>query len=121
MYGELVCGDLEPVLTERRDSFDLIVAADVFIYIDDLAPIFKQAARLLSPGGIFAFSIEISPGADVELIGMGHFRHSKANVARLARACSLETLQTNDSPLRREVNEDVMGHFVYLTKAVSHP
>jgi predicted TPR repeat methyltransferase len=121
LYGELICGDLEPVMAERRDSFDLIVAADVFIYIDDLAPIFNQAARLLSAGGIFAFSVEISPGADVELIGMGHFRHSKAYVAGLADACDLQILRTDDSPIRREVMEDVMGHFVYLTKPLGRP
>jgi predicted TPR repeat methyltransferase len=38
------------------ERFDLVIAADVFIYIGALDDLFHEAARILRPGGWFAFS-----------------------------------------------------------------
>ncbi|KAG2495550.1 hypothetical protein HYH03_006493 [Edaphochlamys debaryana] len=38
--------------------YDLLVAADVFVYIGDLAPVLRAAAKAAAPGALIAFSTE---------------------------------------------------------------
>lgn len=48
---------------ERR-SADLLVAADVLIYLRDLSDLFAAAAAALRPGGLFVFSTELATDAE---------------------------------------------------------
>ncbi len=57
-YDELLVADLIDTLRARPNACDLALAADVFIYIGDLAPVFAAAATALRPNGLFAFSVE---------------------------------------------------------------
>ncbi|EFJ41883.1 hypothetical protein VOLCADRAFT_98115 [Volvox carteri f. nagariensis] len=48
--------------------YDLLVAADVFVYIGDLAPVMRAAAAAAAPGAVLAFSteaLELSPKGKV--------------------------------------------------------
>lgn len=117
LYAELVLGNIIEVLSARSDHFNLIIAADVFIYVSELSPIFAQARRLLKPGGMFAFSLEISRGEDVELQSNGHYRHDAGYIARLAAQYGFALTQAADGPLRKEAGEDVIGRYVYLAKS----
>ena len=40
---------------DEGERYDLVVAADVFAYVDDLAPVLAAAAQCLAPGGLFGF------------------------------------------------------------------
>ena len=51
-------GELYKTISLSESKFDLIVAADTFIYIGALAKIFNFIHKILKPRGIFAFSIE---------------------------------------------------------------
>ena len=103
-------------MAARADAFDLIVAADVFIYVGALELVFEQAARLLKAGGMFLFTVEVSRTADLELESAGHYRHGQAYVERLAAAQGFTMTRLDEQPIRVEVNRDVMGLYVYLTK-----
>ena len=116
LYSEVIQGDIAAVLSGRDEPFNLITAADVFIYMGDLAPVFTQAARLLRPDGLFAFSVEISPSDDIELQSNGHYRHGRSYIARLAAEHGFNIARAADAPVRKEAGEDVMGYYVYLTK-----
>jgi predicted TPR repeat methyltransferase len=39
-------------------SAEVIIAADVFVYIGELAPLFRECRRVLVPGGIFIATFE---------------------------------------------------------------
>ena len=114
VYGELVCADVADTMAARTDSFDLIVAADVFIYVGELSRVFTLAKPLLRPNGMFAFTTEIGLGSEVELAPQGHYRHSKSYVARLAAENGFTMVRAVDAPIRKERNADVMGHYVFL-------
>jgi len=116
IYHELVAGDAVAVMRARGDNFDLVVAADVLIYVGDLAPVFAEAARLLKSGGLFAFTTEISSDAEVELSANGHYHHHPKAVDRMSEAAGFALLQGAEMPLRKEANVDVMGRYVYLVK-----
>ena len=46
----------------KVDPYDLVVAADVFVYLGDLTPIFTAiAANLTKPHGLVAVSTEAPP------------------------------------------------------------
>ena len=116
LYSELVAGDAVAVMAARHDLFDLIIAADVLIYVGALEPMFAQALRLLRSGGMFAFSVEISTSADVELTLNGHYSHSRGHIARLAQTLGFKIARAVDAPLRKEANHAIDAHYVYLVK-----
>jgi predicted TPR repeat methyltransferase len=62
VYDELIVADIADFLAARPAAYDLALAADVFIYIGDMGPVFKAARRALRPGGMFAFSLETHEG-----------------------------------------------------------
>ena len=45
LYDHLICGDIAEFLETQSDAFDLVVAADVFVYIGDLARVFRGRKR----------------------------------------------------------------------------
>jgi predicted TPR repeat methyltransferase len=114
IYSELVCRDVVDAMSARTERFDLILAADVFIYVGELSRVFALAKTLLLPGATFAFTTEIGMGAEVELTSQGHYRHSKAYIVRLATENGFAVVRATDAPIRKERGHDVMGHYVYL-------
>lgn len=66
------------------ESFDLVVAADVFIYIGDLEEVFAGVRRVLRPGGLFGFSVETCAEGTYRLLETGRYAQSPAYVEALA-------------------------------------
>jgi len=99
IYGELACEDLTSYLDRSAGRFDLVVAADVMIYLGDLAPFFDAAARALGPGGLLAFSVEVIPQGTYRLLPSGRFAQSLSYVRSLAnpafeeQACLATTIR----------------------------
>ena len=63
LYAELEVADILQGLRGRPDAAaDLILAADVMVYVADLAPVLSEAARVLAPGGLIAFTTETHDG-----------------------------------------------------------
>ena len=51
------------------DTFDAVVCQEALIHSPDRPKVFAEVARVLRPGGVFAFSdILTAPGADLELV-----------------------------------------------------
>ena len=68
LYDRLEAAELMAFLNaEAGASYHLVLAADVFVYCSDLAPISKATARVLAPGGLFAFTVETQgPGVRMQ-------------------------------------------------------
>lgn len=59
VYTRLVQSDILTMIQQEPDaSYDVLIAADTFIYVGDLSAITREARRLLRDEGIFAFSVE---------------------------------------------------------------
>jgi len=115
LYAELIGNDVVSAMSARADRFDLIIAADVLVYVGALEQVFEQASRLLNSRGMFVFTVEVSAAADLELESTGHYRHGKAYISRLAHAHGFEITRLTEDVIRTEVNRDVAGLYVYLT------
>jgi predicted TPR repeat methyltransferase len=105
LYDQLACGDLVAYLDGRHENWDLAVAADVFVYIGDLAPVFESVRRALRPGGRFCFSVEAGDGADevdYKLRPSNRYAHTQAYLERLAAATGFQILAAEPLEARQE-------------------
>lgn len=117
LYDGLYCGEMVGYLRVRPDSVDVIVAADVFVYLGDLKPVFSVARLALRNGGRFAFSVEAHDGAeDFVLRSSGRYAHSRAGIETLARGHGFTVNEITPSILRQESGEDMRGLLVILSR-----
>jgi predicted TPR repeat methyltransferase len=87
LYDTLIVGDAEPYLTQTPARFGRVIAADVFVYIGDLNPVFEGVRRVLKPGGLFLFTVERSEGdAPFMLQETRRWAHTRAYIEQLAVA-----------------------------------
>jgi|YNPBryulayer2012_1023412.scaffolds.fasta_scaffold13663_1 predicted TPR repeat methyltransferase len=110
IYDHLVQGDLLELLQQTSERYDLILAADVFIYLGDLAQVFPACARVLNAGGLLAFTVEVGSTPGYELGSTtGRFAHSPSYVLQQAEEAGLDPVYHQNFTLRREGEADVPG------------
>jgi predicted TPR repeat methyltransferase len=117
LYAELEVAEMVQGLTGRPDaSADLILAADAVVYVNDLAPLLREAARVLVPGGLLAFTTETHGGEGV-ILGEGlRYAHNAAYVRGAIAAAGLTLSRLDDLSARNEDNAPVPGLVVVATK-----
>ncbi|MFI4947886.1 MAG: tetratricopeptide repeat protein [Alphaproteobacteria bacterium] len=109
IYDWLEVGELTAYLAGRPASFDLVLAADVFIYLGELAPVFAAAFAALRPGGILAFSVEAHEGDGFVLRRTRRYAHSRSYLRGLAAAHGLVDVRLSEAILRMNLGADVAG------------
>ena len=114
VYHRLAHSDLLQMMRgEEHSSYELIIAADVFVYLGRLDEIVSEAARLLRAGGYFMFSVEAldalpagATGADGEagykLNPSGRYAHSSNYLEKLAAANGFRPVSMISTPVRLE-------------------
>lgn len=139
LYDKLVSWDLETAtLTELTsglshnvlDGFDLIVAADVFVYLGNLQEILLNFARLSngsdSKTSFLIFSCERVDDAKAapagwKLQSSGRYAHSKSYVTKVAENAGFDLIRYDSIVPRMEKGEEVQGHlFVFAIGGVIH-
>ncbi|MFE1598817.1 class I SAM-dependent DNA methyltransferase [Methylobacterium sp. ID0610] len=117
-YAALHEGDLTAFLAGQPEgSADLVVAADVFVYVGDLGPAFAGVARALSADGLFAFTLQAQAGEGAVLGPDGRYAHAEALVRRETAAAGLAIVTLEAASTRRERGEDVPGWLAVLAPA----
>lgn len=118
-YQELANAEIGQYLQSLAPaSFDLVVAADVLIYIGDIGRVFSEVARALRPAGLFAFSIE-QPSQDCDsyrLEQSGRYAQSMAYVRKLAREHGLTERSCQDVAIRKHGAQVLTGQLLVLQK-----
>jgi predicted TPR repeat methyltransferase len=113
VYTELVAAD---VLAYMKGClvgvFDLVAAADVFVYIGMLDEIFSESQRVLKSGGLFAFTVEGTPddSKDFMLGATGRYKHSAAYLRRLAKVNGMDEVHFSNEVIRYEQDQPVNGY-----------
>jgi predicted TPR repeat methyltransferase len=122
LYDRLVVSDLlEFLVAESGASHHLALAADVFVYCSDLAPIAIAIAKVLVPGGLFAFTVETHDDPGVRLQGTLRYAHSPAHVRQAIAAAGLELRQLVAASTRNEKGAPVSGLLVVASTPPSSP
>jgi predicted TPR repeat methyltransferase len=112
IYGELVHADLTAFLDGCATTYDLVVAADVFVYVADLAPVMDATARVLSPSGLFAFTVEAHAGDGVVLGDKLRYAHGEAHVRAALDTAGLSLVTIDSVSTRNEAGTAVPGLLV---------
>ncbi|WP_193335092.1 methyltransferase domain-containing protein [Devosia beringensis] len=119
LYRHLRTGDLldsianDPALV---GPYDLVTAADVFVYLGPLEAIFAATATLLVPQGLLVFSVETTAGDAPVLRSSGRFAHPAAYIARLADQFGFTLDVTQSRPIRQERDQPIPGALYLLTR-----
>jgi predicted TPR repeat methyltransferase len=121
LYDRLLQEDLLTALARAENEYDLVLAADVFVYCGNLAPVFAGVARVLVPMGFFAFSVEESENTakDYDLRSSGRYAHAGAYLERLAQTHGLALLASERFVLRRDRGTDIPGLNVIMRRGAS--
>lgn len=126
MLREAATKDIYDLLEKRdlsdleigTDSYDLIVAADVFTYLGALERIVGWCAGALTPGGLLAFTVEA--GEDpLTLRPSRRFAHSAGYVGGLLGTAGFETVEMSETVLRKDRGEDITGLIVIAANAAA--
>jgi predicted TPR repeat methyltransferase len=116
IYDEIIVGDLLAALAVAPARYDLIVAADVFIYLGDLHGVAAAAFAALRPGGTFAFTVERSEGDAVALRDSGRFAHSQAHLRQVTADAGFALRCCDAVATRRENGQPVPGLLCIVQK-----
>ncbi len=119
VYAELVVAELGDYLRGDVGAFDVMVSADVLIYLGRLDAVFGGIAARLAPGGVVAFSAEAcepEEGSGYELRPSGRFAHARLYIERVLAEAGLEVLEIERATLRKELGEDVASWIVVARK-----
>lgn len=124
LYDRLECLDLLGMMQiEGSSSYELIIAADVFVYLGKLDEIVAEVKRLLCPGGIFAFSVEGLPQTfddnlsqstpkEYQLGISGRYSHSHRYITNLSLTHGFQVQEVEATQIRIEGGNSVNGYMV---------
>jgi predicted TPR repeat methyltransferase len=119
IYDLLAKADLQH-FSHTGDRADLVVAADVFIYLGALERIVGAVATVLAEDGIFAFSLEtLAGGGDFALLPSRRYAHSEAYARRVLCANGLAVLSLESMVIRHDRRDPVEGLVIVAGKG--HP
>ena len=103
---------------ERAEAdYDLVLAADVFVYVGNLEPVFAAVGRRLAGGGLFAFSVEGLASGTYALRRSGRYAHAERYVRRLAAAHGFAVSSCQAVVVRTENERPIDGFLFWLEMA----
>lgn len=115
LYDRLVESEVGAFLTETKETFDLVMGADLLIYFGDLAPLLRSVASVLEPGGFFALSVETTTEADFVGLPSGRFAHAASYIEALSSA-DFVLVERQETTIRLEANQPVAGALLVLQR-----
>jgi len=124
LYDKLDTADLSESLDRhiRADArFNLVVAADVFVYCADLTLIAALVHDVLADGGLFAFTVETHDGGGVVLGRKLRYAHGEAHVRGALEAAGLTIHTLTPVSTRMEADVPVPGLLVIAERAPASP
>ncbi len=113
LYATLCQTDIITHMQACPEPQRLIIAADVFCYLGDLAPLVHCLGMHVMPGGALVFSVE--QGAEAtpwHLQPSGRYCHGRAPLQHLLAEAGFGRVTMQETPLRQEAGQDIPGLFV---------
>jgi len=116
VYHQLHVMEITDFLTGCRENFDLVIAADVFVYFGDLDPLFACLSNRLNHEACVLFSTESVDGNDYTLRPTGRFAHGADYIRSLAEKHRFKCVSVTPVVLRQEDEKPVEGEIFVLMK-----
>ena len=117
VYDSLHAQELVAFLLQTTEQADLVLAADVFIYVGQLEAVFEALSPRVRRGGWLAFTVEeADPGFQVQLHSSLRYAHALDYLQQLAALHGWHWARVHRAPLRLDQAQPLMGAYVYLQK-----
>lgn len=117
VYDSLHAQELVAFLRQTTEQADLVLAADVFIYVGQLEAVFEALSPRVRSGGWLAFTVEeADPGFEVQLHSSLRYAHALTYLQKLALRHGWHWSLVHHAPLRLDQAQPLMGAYVYLQK-----
>jgi predicted TPR repeat methyltransferase len=117
LYDGLHEGDLLGFLKGQTDrTADLVVAADVFVYMAALDDVFSEVHRVLMRGGLFAFTVQAHAGGGVILGEDSRYAHGEPYLRDLAAQTGFSVVLFEAVSTRQDRGVDVPGFLLVLER-----
>jgi predicted TPR repeat methyltransferase len=120
IYARLDCDEIGTWLERAAGeplSFDIVLSADVFIYVGDLEPAFKAIGTILAEAGLFVFSVERLAQGSFELLPTMRYAHSMSYLRELASKYGFVLALSEHVDLRKERDAVIGGTIFVLTRS----
>jgi predicted TPR repeat methyltransferase len=111
-YQQLIEGDLREVLTALTDSFDIIMASDVFSYLGDLTRTLEACYLRLKPKGILILSIETHSHPGYSLQPTGRFAYSLELLATYCEQLHFQSCYSAPHTIRTQASKPVTAQLL---------
>ncbi len=122
VYGRLEQGDVGAFLAGRKGAFDLITAADVFMYCGALEDVMRSAFAALREGGLFVFSVERHDGPESEVLRTSlRYAHNAEHLQNLLLLAGFELVEERTETIRLDRGEPVQGALFVARRPVLAP
>ncbi len=123
VYDHLEHAEMLDYLHETERRYDLVLAADVYIYVGELDASFAGVRRVMSAGGVYCFSAEAADDSvDFVLTPGLRYAHSQRYLRELAARHGFEVVKIVQHPIREDQRQPVAGFYVILKlPAVARP
>jgi predicted TPR repeat methyltransferase len=116
IYHDLKVSDIGTFLANEVVGSDLVLAADVFIYIGDLGDTFSRVSKILRNDGVFAFSVEANSSDTWKLGSTRRYSHGLPYLQQLAKTHNFTEKSVNSVVLRTDAGKEVSGWIIVLEK-----
>lgn len=116
VYDAVFEADIVEFLSGVQARYDLVIAADVFIYVGALEAAFARVASAIRPRGVFCFSVEKEAEEELVLRGSLRYAHSAAYIERLAAIGGFEIVTVEEHTVREDQRVAIPGLFYWLVK-----
>lgn len=117
IYDRLLTGEVTAILQQERETYTLIIAADVTSYIGDLTTFLATVAvRLAVDGTLLLTALEPAPGEAPGIGPDGAHMHDLAMLRRCADEAGLSLKIYERGAMREEAGQPLATLFVAFTK-----
>lgn len=114
IYDALKAEDITAFLKDKKSQYDIILAADVFVYSGKLDEILKGCKNALKRKGLLIFSTEICENQAYRVLQSGRFAHNENYLKKLAQKNRLTVRYNEIIQARMQYDEAVMGRIMAL-------
>lgn len=117
VYDELRATDLLSFLATPGPMADLVLAANVFIYVGRLDDVFARLSPRVRSHGLLAFTVEEADAdKEVKLHPSLRFSHALRYIDEQAQAHGWRQVRMHRAPLRLDEVQPLMGCYVYMQR-----
>jgi predicted TPR repeat methyltransferase len=119
IYDQLWQGEIVEALSISQETYDLFFAADVFVYLGNLEPVFNAVRKQAREEALFVFSTESHSGdEDFNLRITGRFAHSRQYIKRISQLTGFIIEEAKSANIRKDKGKWINGDlFILKTKS----